>query len=651
MDQTTQRLMMAASSGAEGITWTDHSFSLRTDATSTTKNWGFNRIIYASNLPTPTFFAVGNAGTIAKSTDGTTWTYNTTVATAMGTSNFYGIGYDSTNNILIACGDAGKYYRSTDGITWTGYTQGSNQLRSCRFLNGAFWMVGASGTILKSTNGGTVWTAQSPVAGHATYTIYDIGYGAISNATDKWMYVGENGLVAYSANGTGTWVNVRSPITTGANPAYNNLYTIIFIPYNVYPTTGQFLISGAREVSSAPVPSLYRSVNTTTSFVLITGYTSSYDTYMNTVYYNGSLAAKYTMLTSYNEIWTSTDSTTWTKQTTYPIYGCNDLTSNGSSLYYVGFTNGSGPGGGGNTNGGFIHSSNGAATSYTPIKFVNNFRAAAYSSSLGRYCTVANNSILATSTDGNTWTPNFIYSSGVVLSLTTVASLGSGANKFVASGYPLTGATAGISNVYYSSDGINWTASASGGAGFGSFVYGSAGVLATFSPTSTNLYRSIDDGVNWTTLGTGISGAYTNITYSAGVGYLVVGNSGINIFSPDGFTWTSGTTLTGVTLNGCAIQNNTYIITATNGNVYTSTNPASGWTATTLSSGVSLPAVGVTNKKSIVVTSVNGSIYSGRAVSILVSRTSGVTTPLYGVASSAGKVAVVGANGTILSSP
>jgi photosystem II stability/assembly factor-like uncharacterized protein len=636
MDPTTQRLMMAASSGVEGVNWTDHSFSLRTDATSSVKNWRLNRIIYANNLPTPAFFAVGNAGTIAKSTDGITWTYNTTVATAMGNNNFLGIGYDPTNNILIACGTAGIYYRSTDGISWTAYTQGSNTLQSCRFLNGAFWMVGNAGTILKSTNGGTVWTAQSPVAAHASYIIYDIGYGSISNTTDKWMYVGEAGLVAYSANGTGTWVNVRSPITTGT-PTFNNLLTIIFVPFNVYATTGQFLISGAREVSSFPVPALYRSVNATTSFVLVTGYTPAVDSYMRSVYYNGSLTAKYIMITD-GELWTSADSTTWTKVLTpFPI--TNDVNSNGTAPYYVGSASGGG------INGGFIHTSNSAATSFTPIKFASNFVSVAYNTSLGKYCATASDGFIsATSTNGTTWTPSFTYSSGQVVRLGSIAASGS---NFVSSGSLRisVGSTA-----YYSTDGVNWLP-ATGGATFTGIVDGSAGTLATTVGTTSNLYRSTDNGVTWATLGTGISGNYNNIAFATGTGYLVVGNAGRNIFSTNGFAWTAGATITGVTLSGCAIQNNTYIATDTNGNVYTSTNPAAGWTATTLASGVSLPSVGVTNKKSIVVTGVNGSIYSGRVVSSLISRTSGVTTPLYDVASKVGQVTVVGANGTILSSP
>lgn len=627
--------MMSASSGVEGVNWVNHSFSLRTDVISSFgANSSLNRIVYANNLPTPALFAVGNAGTIAKSTDGVTWTYNTTVAAAMGSNNFYGIDYDATNNVLIACGDGGRYYRSTDGVNWTAYTQGSQTLQSARYLNGAWWMVGNAGTILKSTNGGTVWTAQSPVAGHAAYIIYDIAYGYVSSTTDKWMYVGENGLVAYSANGTGTWVNVRSPITTGI-PGNNTLYRIIFVPASAYPTTGQFLIAGGRDVSSNPVPSLYRSVNTTTSFVLVTGYTPTATSWMTSVYYSGSLTAKYIMGTE-SELFTSADSVTWTRVTT-PFDAFADLTSIGSTPYYVGFSQG------GSAAGALIFSSNSAATSFTPIKFAYAFYSVTYNSSIGKYCATAS-SVSATSTDGNTWTPSFLLLGTERLYLGSINSSGP---NFIAGGFTLsTGSSA-----FYSTDGVNWTAGTGGGS-FNGIAVGTAGALAPVAGGSGVLRRSTDNGVTWTTLGTGFSASYTNIAFGSGTGYLVISEgSGGNIFSPDGFTWTAGVALTGTGPLGCAIQNSTYIITATNGNVYTSTNPAAGWTTTTVAGGVPLPSVGVTNKKSVVVTSNNGSIYSGRAVPALVSRTSGVTTPLLAVTSKPGQVIVVGENGTILSSP
>jgi hypothetical protein len=650
MDPTTQRLMMAASSGTEGINWTDHGFSLRTSG------WALNRIVYANNLATPAYYAAGTNGTIARSTDGVTWTYNTTVATAMGSNNFYGIAYDSTNNILIACGDLGRIYRSTDGINWTSAAQSPFlALYSVRFLNGAFWIVGEAGTILKSTTGASgTWATQSPVAAHATYAINDIGYGAISGTTDKWMYAGDAGIVAYSANGTGTWLNVRSAQTTNPNNWYTN--TIIFVPPSGFATTGEFLLAGSRDGTGGfSAAALYRSNNATTALTLLTVASSTSDPSFKTVYYNGSASAKFVVVSD-SSLYTSADSTTWTKQPTYPtLVSTNDLISDGTTTYYVGATPSTTVNQPNNSvvtslSSGFIHKSNSACTSYTPLIFSHSFNNITYSSNLGKYLAVSNNgNLVATSTDGNTWTPYFSYCGSDPMGLSCVTALGSSTNKFAGSG---SSSTIGA-GVYVSSDGINWTNTTTSFS-LNSMAYGSAGIIGVLAVSTANVYRSTDDGATWSALGTGITGTYYTITYTAVVGYFAVGRFGVNKYSADGLTWTAGAVTSASTnLAGAAIQSgtNTYIASATNGNIYYSTAPASGWTTNAISSGTSVPAVGVTNKKSIVATNISGGIYSGKVVGGLISRTSGVTTGLYGVASSPGKVVVVGANGVILSSP
>lgn len=649
--------MMAASSGTEGINWTDHSFTLRTDATNGTNNWVLRRIIYASNLATPAYYAVGSSGTIAKSTDGTTWTYDATVAAAMGTSDFYGIAYDSTSNILVACGDGGKYYRSTDGINWVGYTQGSQPLYSARFLNGAFWMVGSAGTILKSTTGASgTWFAQSPVAAHATYSIYDIAYGSVSGTTNKWMYAGEAGIVAYSANGTGTWLNVRSAQTTNAYNWTTN--TIIFVPPSGFATTGEFLLAGSRDGTGGfPTPALYRST-TTTSLTLLTVTASTNSSQFFSVYYNAGLAASSKFIVTADfDLYTSANSTTWVKQDTYPIVSNYDLTSNpaATTVYYVGGTadNGLDPSNSITTWYGFIHTSNNSCTAYTPLVFGNVFKAVTYSSSLGKYL-ASSRYIVATSPDGNTWTPYFSYVGSQPLYVFAPTALGSGSNKFASGG---AGYSTG-SGLYVSGDGINWTLSSSITNNVFSLAYGAGGLIAVSNFSNTpDVYRSTDDGATWSALNTGISGVYQRISYTDGVGYFAVGyvtstSNGRTKFSTNGVTWSAGANITG-RLYSCAIQSgtNTYIIGSNNGNIFFSTTPASGWTTNTVSGRNITNAIGVTNKKSIVVTNDTGNIYSGKAVSGLVSRASGVTTPLYGVASSLGKVVVVGGNGTILSSP
>ena len=649
--------MMAASSGTEGINWTTTSFSLRSDLsnTSAASSWVLKRIVYADNLLTPAYIAVGNSGTIARSTNGTTWTYNTTVAAAMGANGFNGVAYNSVGNVLIAAGQGGTYYRSTDGVTWTAITSpaGGGTIYNCRYINGFFYLCGF-GDMYRSTTGlSGSWTNISGNAAHIGYGIYDIAYGDISGTTARYMYVGNYGIIGTSTDGI-TWANGRGP--QNLNWECN---TVIFVPPSGYPTTGEFIIAGASDVSAVQTPTAWRSVNGTT-VAAITGITFTTSSSFNSVYYNASLSAKFILLGSY-EAWTSPTSanSTWTAQTNYPGTPPTtnyDLTSNGTTVYTIGGTASAASTSYRPSNStaglcwGFIYSANSAFTSYTPIKFGTTFGGVAYSSSASKYVAVASNAngIVATSSDGNTWTAAFANSSGTTLNLKCITALGSGVRKFAA-------ATAATQ--YYSSDGVNWTAAttsytavsitsmASDGSGT---IVGAAGAFSTIA-------RSTNDGVTWSGVSTGVSFSSSRyVTYTSGVGYFVIGLVGRNMFSPDSATWTAGANPNpSYALFGAAIQpgTNTYIATDSNGTLYYSTTPASGWTANTISSGVALPAALVTGRRSIIVTGNTGGIYSGRSPTLLNSRTSGVTTPLYAATSSAAKVIVVGGNANILSSP
>jgi len=107
--------------------------------------------------------AVGNAGTILTSANGTAWT----AATSNTTQNLYAVVYDAegSQNFFVAVGASGTILTSNDGNTWTPQTSGTAQDLlgvGCGYTSGLplLGAVGTSGTIVTSPDGVT-WTPQS----------------------------------------------------------------------------------------------------------------------------------------------------------------------------------------------------------------------------------------------------------------------------------------------------------------------------------------------------------------------------------------------------------------------------------------------------------------------------------------------------------
>ena len=71
--------------------------------------------------------------------------------------------YVFDENTAIAVGNVGTVIKTTDGGTnWNSQTSGTTEgLRSVHFTdNNTGWAVGASGIILKTTDGGAIWNFQ-----------------------------------------------------------------------------------------------------------------------------------------------------------------------------------------------------------------------------------------------------------------------------------------------------------------------------------------------------------------------------------------------------------------------------------------------------------------------------------------------------------
>ena len=154
--------------------------------------------------------AVGDAGRIFRSVNGgNTWA-NYTEPTA----NFKSV-YTLGNDVWLTV-DNGKVYKSSKTTTvLTSYNSGvTTSLNSVYFIDGSNGFVcGDNGVIMKSVNGGTVWTpSNTGVGSEKLNSIY------FKDATNG-VVVGNSGKVYITANGGSSW-------TAEAAPSVRNLLDV-----------------------------------------------------------------------------------------------------------------------------------------------------------------------------------------------------------------------------------------------------------------------------------------------------------------------------------------------------------------------------------------------------------------------------------------
>lgn len=187
------------------------------------------------------FVAVGEAGAIATSADGATWTAtassntNSLNAVAAGTGTFVAVGDSGTvltssdngatwtaqvsglaehlraiafgNGRFVAAGDGGTVTTSPDGITWTAATRPvTASLYGVAFGNGVFAAVGEMGTMLTSADNGATWTERN---GGLSSNLWEIAYG-----NGIFAALGDTGALVTSGDGGESWT-IQSPGTDG----------------------------------------------------------------------------------------------------------------------------------------------------------------------------------------------------------------------------------------------------------------------------------------------------------------------------------------------------------------------------------------------------------------------------------------------------
>lgn len=148
-----------------------------------------------------TVWAAGNGGRVFRSVDGgATW-----AQFILGSNTLRAI--HALGATVWAAGDSGKAYRSTTfGETWETLSLSSTTTRftALQFLdNQTGFLIGSSGTILKTTDGGATWDSKTPASIE--------NFNALSfRDSQVGFVVGKNGKVQRTSDGGETWAELSN---------------------------------------------------------------------------------------------------------------------------------------------------------------------------------------------------------------------------------------------------------------------------------------------------------------------------------------------------------------------------------------------------------------------------------------------------------
>ena len=221
---------------ADGISW---SAATTNPVASTTT---LNSVVYGAGG----YVAVGadsaGAAVIVRSADGQTWS---AASSGAGGNGLLAVGFGSSRYVAVGVG--GALLTSTDGgVNWTAPTSipaGLLDLRAVVYgidastattttaAIGRFVAVGASGTLLTSTDGLT-WTAiDNATSGLPLTHINSITYGT------QFVLVGDGGAIYTSTSGT-SWLAAASGSTSNLKAVTHNAYS-----YSAVGATGTNLFA------------------------------------------------------------------------------------------------------------------------------------------------------------------------------------------------------------------------------------------------------------------------------------------------------------------------------------------------------------------------------------------------------------------------
>jgi Collagen triple helix repeat (20 copies) len=163
---------------------------------------------YAITFGNGVFIAVGN-GFTCSSIDGYAWGRVSTPSTAL-----YGVTY--ANGVFIAVGNSGKILTSrNDGRSWTTETSPASRSYRCITYSGYYTGYFTCGSLTAhtaySTDEGSSWVEKTPPASGYAGIAYIPGNAVLQGQT---VMVGSSGKIARSANGGHSWGSQTGPNTT-----------------------------------------------------------------------------------------------------------------------------------------------------------------------------------------------------------------------------------------------------------------------------------------------------------------------------------------------------------------------------------------------------------------------------------------------------
>ncbi|MBN8531465.1 MAG: prepilin-type N-terminal cleavage/methylation domain-containing protein [Alphaproteobacteria bacterium] len=513
------------------------------------------------------------------STDGVTWTR---YAAVFSTSGMYDVQYNSATGTWMAAGWAGMLYTSTNGSTWTGQNLGGifsgvNGAIYSIAHNGqtgasSLWVVaGGDGKIATSNTGTAGWTQRTNPSACATCEIHALTYG-----NGKFVAADADGNIVTSTDGI-TWTAVSTQSFGISSITHNGLSG----------ASSMFMIADISGYGSGKV---YVSPDAVT-------WTPASPTIFSATDFISSVACRKT----------PPDSTSWMAAGDGPKLSTGNLDASSWTLQSTGF------------GGGTVHAVAYGNGMWVAVSVNNQIRSSAdgitWTARASNVATpddfeiVAHNGIsgpqslflagdyyqLSTSVDGITWSPVVIPGWG------SATFFGMAHNHLCQGSGSLWVAVGQSGRIATSPDGSSWTMRTHGlGAGlsvFGVAHNGVAGAGGMWVIGGQNgKIASSPDGITWTTRTSPNFGTDTILSAAYGNGKFMIGgvNSKINI-STDGITWTAktepfgawGDDVRSIAHNGVNGAGSRWVVVSDGGVIKYSTDDGTTWTAATDPHGTS----------------------------------------------------------------
>ncbi|MBK5962583.1 hypothetical protein CCR95_00275 [Thiocystis minor] len=520
----------------DGLTWTNHHSSKPSSINSVT--WGGGQFVAVGDYfnwdgtysygPTP----------ILTSPDGVTWTERDT-GTRKG---LYDVVWNGTQFVAVG---SNAILTSPDGVTWTTRSLDGtdSQLNGVAWSGSEFVAVGTGGAILTSSDGIT-WIARDSGS--------SIWLNGVVWGNDRFVAVGEAATILTSPDGV-TW-------TEQPYLSLDTLYDVAWDGSQFFVAAGNIFLTSPDGVSwiarnTAGTAAIYGLSWSGSQFVAvgwsgrITTSSDGFDWTESTfgtsqdvadIAWNGS---QFAAVGDAGTILTSPDGMTWTAR------------SSGTSKSLLGIAWGADRFAAVGESGAILTSPDGSrwtsqASGVGPLLYDVTWSAS-------QFVSVGSGGTIVTSPDGIDWT---IRDSGTTETLRGVASDG---NQLVAVGYS---SNSESGTILTSQDGgVTWTSRSSAATALLSGVtWGGDQFVAVGGP---RIFTS-PDGVTWTERVSGTNASLLGISWD-GSQYLTSGASGTLLTSPDGINWSPRDIMTAKSLRAVAGGEDLHVVVGDKGTILT----------------------------------------------------------------------------------